>query len=1115
MQEFLRFELLQARCLMQAYPREVQRERHPLQDPCRQECHLRTQPQSARLQLQASFLERGADPENKAKPPEEPTTALADPAPPGGARGDGPPDVAWSPHAHDDCSANNSNDKARPKSPIRLQAFTTFLTTYQRIKSAKGHREVAVKRRIRSRVQVLSPPAVAEDPAKKRKLFLEVCHLVSAWRKSVSPLQGEAEDLPTLDAWTQAEIKVSQRRLEKASRERKENKEMIALGSATKPAEEEKQPPTFAADLADIVNPECPGIRACIRRVLQHVCAGSVRAASHVGCPKCGDVVRPAAKRGGEEASICQQKALSVFTTVLRCKRHSDYTKILATKALLRIGNELPSRWTHIAGAATACLLSPAVTKIGLKKTRRKNDDLREHAKRLLEAAYKKGNAGEVASEAKIQLSAALAAQKKDSDFKVDQTSLAIVVEFERAHLTNPSNKEAAAKESLRQILKELELPPLPDIRIEESEARWERGTALKGDRTDPDTFLMYNCNGIRARWAKGDLERAIADSGYPDFVGLVETKATWAQIQKMPGFIDFLEAQGYTNAVCNWSRNEAKGKHGYAGVMVMTKIRPKSVVFGCKSKKHDEEARTIMAEFKTFGVALAYCPTAGIKEGALAEKLEFENIFRNHCQTQMKRTCKPLFVMGDLNVNPTDGDYHKLAFKNILKRIKASPNQAPPGCSSEERESYHKLLEATKTVSLQRRLHPQANAMTWWPDATGRRNNWGQTLDHILAPTCTLNGDCDVQVEEMRTLQHLAGTSDHCPLWMKLRKTPNRDRNAKMPHIGKYPSQGKQEQIFIATKAGEKFPVALHDRPLVRLSVGGMEQEVMLDTGSFTTIGNPAPGHTPRTDPTFKKAFEAGEDAARDPNKGEPVLRIHGIGGGSLDCNEKGFLQCGPSSKGAAKQIEVAFLPEHVPHMPRLLLGLPTILSAFEGLHIRIPKEGPFKNNLMVTLGAFPDHPLQCIRRCDAIASMFEIKIENERNKQDFREEKLESINDVACLAAARALLVAQKTACRDPSCAACNRKEETLGRRRWRSANERCLQMRRQRRKRPRRRRRRSRLQDARDGAQILSGGSERSSQERLQRSPRFGSNHQPCEYQNRCEIPLSKKRQEQHQD
>jgi hypothetical protein len=205
---------------------------------------------------------------------------------------------------------------------------------------------------------------------------------------------------------------------------------MIALGSATKPAEEEKQPPTFAADLADIVKPEFPGIRACIRRVLQHVCAGSVRAASHVGCPKCGDVVRPAAKRGGEEASICQQKALSVFITVLRCKRHSDYTKILATKALLRIGNELPGRWTQIASAATACLLSPAVTKIGLKKTRRKNDDLREHAKRLLEAAYKKGNAGEVASEAKIQLSAALAAQKKDSDFKVDQSSLAFVVEF-------------------------------------------------------------------------------------------------------------------------------------------------------------------------------------------------------------------------------------------------------------------------------------------------------------------------------------------------------------------------------------------------------------------------------------------------------------------------------------------------------------------------------------------------------------------------------------------------------------------------------------------------------------------------------------------------------------
>jgi hypothetical protein len=102
----------------------------------------------------------------------------------------------------------------------------------------------------------LSPPAVAEDPAKKRKLFREVCYLVSAWRKSVSPpLIGE-EDLPALDAWTTAEIRASQRRLENASRERAEHKEMIAIGSVAMPDEEEKQPPTLAADLANVLTPE-------------------------------------------------------------------------------------------------------------------------------------------------------------------------------------------------------------------------------------------------------------------------------------------------------------------------------------------------------------------------------------------------------------------------------------------------------------------------------------------------------------------------------------------------------------------------------------------------------------------------------------------------------------------------------------------------------------------------------------------------------------------------------------------------------------------------------------------------------------------------------------------
>ena len=324
------------------------------------------------------------------------------------------------------------------------------------------------------------------------------------------------------------------------------------------------------------------------------------------------------------------------------------------------------------------------------------------------------------------------------------------------------------------------------------------------------------------------------------------------------------------------------------------------------------------------------------------------------------------------------------------------------------------------------------ANAMTWWPDNAGRKHGWGQTLDHILAPLCTLNGSCDVQAQDMKTLQSLAGSSDHCPLWMKLRRTPNRDREAKLPHIGVEPSR-EQEQIFVTTNTGERFGIALHTRPVVELVVGGQIQEVMMDTGAFTTIGNPAPGFTPRTDPRFKKAFEPHPERPAHQNSVTPSIKIKGIGGGTLECYEEGFLEFGPDKEGPTKQVKVAFLPEHVPYMPRILMGLPCITGPLEGMHIRIPKEGPLRHTLVITLGAFPGRHLQCLRQRNELPTLFGIKVNDERNPPRTFEDDLEDMPEKVCEGAAKALLAAQKAICKDPSCAVCNIKSypKQLGKR------------------------------------------------------------------------------------
>ena len=821
---------------------------------------------------------------------------------------------------------------------------------------------------------------------------------------------------------SEAETKLiaSQEGLDQAARARQASKNKKA-----EPATYSwNSPYSFAADLNSILDPRATKAKSAFKRVMQHVSPATTSGSTAApGCKTCKDTTSPkAAKDGGRPTSICQERAISAFLTIVRGHRMSDHSKILATKALLRMGNDFPNKWAQIASGAAACLLSPVVTNLGLSQRRRKNEDLREHSKRLLATAYKKGNLSEISLEAKLQLEAALRVQKADPDIKADQAGITIIAEFAITYLRESREGDEAATNNWKQTLAQLQLPPMPELKVGETEATWEQSSGLKNERSDPETIFFQNVNGFRARWARGEIEESLARSDYPDVVGFVETKATWNQIQKLPGFLDMLKARGYLAAYCHWSKSTLKGSHGYAGVMILSKVRAKTVRFGCRSAKFADEARVVTVSFKSFNVACAYMPTAGIKEGALTEKLEFENLFRKHCSRLKEETSKPVIIVGDLNVNPTDEDYNVLAFKNIIKKLKSNQGQRPlPGCSSEERESLFKLLQTTDTVSLQRHLHPQdQNAMTWFPDELGRRNKWGQTLDHILAPRCMLDGTFDFQVEKMRTLQQLAGSSDHCPLWVKLRPSPNRVSSDKLTYLESYSSPCTDEQVFVATSTGVKHQIALQTRPIVRMQVGAELQEVMLDTGAFTTVGNPAPGHTPRTDPGFHSAFEGKPTAL--PSK--PVVKIHGIGGGVLECYEEGLLPYSTTEGGPARQVQMTFLPQHVPHMPRILLGLPAIVGPLGGLSIRIPCKGPNKDSMLVVLGAFPDTPLQCLKKKQSIESLFGAKVVDERKPpKTFRADFLEDVEDdqetFECLA--EALLEVQKSSCSDPGCRIC----------------------------------------------------------------------------------------------
>ena len=95
--------------------------------------------------------------------------------------------------------------------------------------------------------------------------------------------------------------------------------------------------------------------------------------------------------------------------------------------------------------------------------------------------------------------------------------------------------------------------------------------------------IISYNINGIRAAIRKGFLSWLDAES--PDVICLQEIKARSDQFD-----ITLFEKLGYN---CYW--HSAK-KPGYSGVAILSKVKPKNIIYGCGLNKIDDEGRIIKA---------------------------------------------------------------------------------------------------------------------------------------------------------------------------------------------------------------------------------------------------------------------------------------------------------------------------------------------------------------------------------------------------------------------------------------------------------------------------------------------------------------------------------------
>lgn len=265
--------------------------------------------------------------------------------------------------------------------------------------------------------------------------------------------------------------------------------------------------------------------------------------------------------------------------------------------------------------------------------------------------------------------------------------------------------------------------------------------------------IATYNVNGINGRLPV--LLRWLAEAK-PDIACLQELKSP---DEKFPR--DAIEKAGY-EAI--WH-----GQKSWNGVAILSRIgKPVETRRGLPGDPDDTHSRYIEAEINGMIIGSIYLPNGNPAPGPKFDyKMEWFKRLNKYAAKLIKLD-KPVILIGDYNVIPTEMDCHKpSSWKDDALFF------------PEPRAAYKKLVQQGWTDAL-RELHPDEKIFTFWDyfrNAYAR--NAGIRIDHLLlnpkiAPTLRKAG-VDRYVREWEK------TSDHAPTWIELAgKTPKNNKRKK-----------------------------------------------------------------------------------------------------------------------------------------------------------------------------------------------------------------------------------------------------------------------------------------------------------------------------------------------
>ncbi len=261
--------------------------------------------------------------------------------------------------------------------------------------------------------------------------------------------------------------------------------------------------------------------------------------------------------------------------------------------------------------------------------------------------------------------------------------------------------------------------------------------------------IYSWNVNGIRAVVNKGAFTEFMA-AHQPDILCLQETKAEQGQ-----AVIDLTGYEEY------W--NSSKGKKGYSGTAIFTKIKPIAIIndlpdeftksSGLAADNYGDangEGRVIAAEYDEFFVVTTYTPNAKDDLTRIPLREDWDKAITAYCADLQKR--KPVIYCGDMNVAHTEDDL-----------ANPKPNIGKKGFTAEERRGFDNWLSAGFVDTF--RLFKQGNGYyTWWSHfANARARNVGWRIDYFLVSTSLKDKikKASIHPEQMG--------SDHCPVSIEL----------------------------------------------------------------------------------------------------------------------------------------------------------------------------------------------------------------------------------------------------------------------------------------------------------------------------------------------------------